>query len=190
MNKGIAISLTGIIAIIFSLFLGYMWGKSSVKNPSSGHTVEIKLVKGDVIRDTIKTLIPYEVKVSVDRPVFVSADTVAQLSLWKDYYLNRKYVLDFSNDSIGTFKVNADVSRNKLISATSFIQPNIRIIHDKEVIYKVPIMKPWVMCGTSVDFRTNKLQFGLDIENKIIIGVSGIRVDDKYGYTFDFGIKF
>ena len=104
--------------------------------------------------------------------------------------MERKYALDFSNDSLGTFKVDAKVSQNKLISATSFIQPNIRTVYEKEVIYKVPTIQPWAMIGTSIDFRTNKLQFGLDLKNKYVIGVSGLRIEDKYGYTLDFGIKF
>lgn len=190
MNKSITISIGGLIAIGIALLIGYFWGRSSVELPQPKRIVEVKWVKGDIVRDTIDRPVPYEVKVPVDRPVFVPTDTAALFAIWQDYYLDRKYALDFSNDSLGTFKVDALVSQNKLISATSFIQPNIRTVTEREVIYKVPTLQPWAMLGTSADFRTNKLQFGLDLKNKYVIGVSGLRFEDKYGYTLDFGIKF
>ena len=46
------------------------------------------------------------------------------------------------------------------------------------------------MVGTSTDFQSNKIQFGIDVKNKVLFGISGMRLDDKYGYTIDFGIKF
>ena len=98
--------------------------------------------------------------------------------------------LDFSNDSIGTFRVDATVNQNKLISATSLIQPNIRTVYEKEVIYKKDKWVPWAMIGTSIDLKTNKVQFGVDLNQKYVLGVSGIRMCDKYSYTLDFGIKF
>lgn len=190
MNNKITISLTGIIAVAISLFLGYLWGRSSVELPAPKRIVEVKWEKGEVVRDTFEKPVPYEVKVPDSIPIFIPTDTAALFAIWQDYYLERKYALDFSNDSLGTFKVDAKVSQNKLISATSFIQPNIRTVYEKEVIYKVPTIQPWAMIGTSIDFRTNKLQFGLDLKNKYVIGVSGLRIEDKYGYTLDFGIKF
>ena len=190
MNNKITISLTGIIAVAISLFLGYLWGRSSVELPAPKRIVEVKWEKGEVVRDTVEKPIPYEVKVPDSIPIFIPTDTAALFAIWQDYYLERKYVLDFSNDSLGTFKVDAKVSQNKLISATSFIQPNIRTVYEKELIYKVTTIQPWAMIGTSIDFRTNKLQFGLDLKNKYVIGVSGLRIEDKYGYTLDFGIKF
>lgn len=190
MNKSITISIGGLIAIGIALLIGYFWGRSSVELPKPVRIVEVKWEKGEIVRDTVDNPVPYEVKVPVDRPVFIPTDTAALFAIWQDYYLDRKYALDFSNDSLGVFKVDAKVSQNKLISATSFIQPNIRTVYEREVIYKVPTLQPWALIGTSADFRTNKIQFGLDIKNKYIIGASGIRLDDKYGYTLDFGIKF
>lgn len=190
MNKSITISIGGLIAVGIALFLGYLWGRSSVELPAPKRIVEVKWEKGEIVRDTIDRPVPYEVEIPVDRPVFIPTDTAALFAIWQDYYLERKYALDFSNDSLGVFKVDAKVSQNKLISATSLIQPNIRIVYEREVIYKVPTLQPWALIGTSADFRTNKIQFGLDIKNKFIIGASGIRLDDKYGYTFDFGVKF
>ena len=190
MNNKITISLTGIIAVAISLFLGYLWGRSSVELPAPKRIVEVKWEKGEVVRDTVEKPVPYEVKVPDSIPIFIPTDTAALFAIWQDYYLERKYALDFSNDSLGTFKVDAKVSQNKLISATSFIQPNIRTVYEKEVIYKKEKWVPWAMIGTSVDLKTNKVQFGVDLNQKYVIGVSGIRMDDRYRYTLDFGIKF
>lgn len=190
MNNKTIISLTGIIAVAISLFLGYLWCRSSVELPAPKRIVEVKWKKGEVVRDTVEKPIPYEVKVPDSIPIFISTDTAALFAIWQDYYLERKYALDFSNDSLGTFKVDAHVSQNKLISATSFIQPNIRTVYEKEVIYKKEKWVPWAMIGTSVDLKTNKVQFGVDLNQKYVIGVSGLRFEDKYGYTLDFGIKF
>ena len=190
MNKKITISIWGIVIVAIAVLLGYLWGRSSVELPQPKRIVEVKWEKGEIIRDTVDRPVPYSVEVPVDRPVFIPTDTAALFAIWQDYYLKRNYSLDFSNDTLGIFKVDATISQNKLIYATSLIQPNIRTVTEREVIYKVPTLQPWAMIGTSADLRTNKIQFGLDIKNKYIIGASGIRLDDKYSYTLDFGIKF
>lgn len=190
MNKKVTISVSAIIAIAVALFIGYFWGRSSVELPTPKRIVEVKWEKGDIIRDTIDRPVPVETIIRDSIPVPVPTDTTALFAVWKDYYLERKYVLDFSNDSIGTFRVDATVNQNKLISATSFIQPNIRTVYEKEVIYKKEKWVPWAMIGASVDLKTNKVQFGVDLNQKYVIGISGIRMDDRYGYTLDFGIKF
>lgn len=190
MNKSITISIGGLIAIGIALLIGYFWGRSSVELPQPKRIVEVKWVKGEIVRDTIDRPVPVENIIRDSIPVPVPTDTAALFAVWKDYYLERKYALDFSNDSIGTFRVDAIVNQNKLISATSLIQPNIRTVYEKEVIYKKEKWVPWAMIGTSVDLKTNKVQFGVDLNQKYVIGVSGIRMDDRYGYTLDFGIKF
>ena len=181
----------GLVAIGFGV--GFLIGWLLIKpdaEPDVRRIVEIKYVKGDTITKTIPYPVPYIVTDSVRVPVPVATDTAALFAVWRDYYLKREYALDFSNDTVGVFKVNAAVSENKLIYATSIIQPNIRTVTEREVIYKHRKWVPWAMIGTSVDFRTNKVQLGLDINERYTIGASGIRLDDKYGYTIDFGIKF
>lgn len=190
MNKSITISIGGLIAVGIALLIGYFWGRSSVELPSSKRIVEVKWVKGDIVCDTINNPVPYEVKVPVDRPVFIPTDTAALFAIWQDYYLARKYTLDFSNDSLGIFKIDAEVSQNKLISATSLIQPNIRTVYEKEVIYKVPTIQFYGIIGSSVDLKTNKIQFGIDLRQKYMIGISGMRIGNENGYTIDAGIKF
>lgn len=181
-----------IIAVAVTCFLlGMCTGRKTVKPLPAEKIVEIKWEKGDTIRDTIKVPVPYEVSVPVDRPVFVATDTTRLFEIWSDYYLKRNYSLDFSNDTIGLFKVDASVSENKLLSATSTIVPNIKTVIQKEVVYKQPkLIAPWVMIGTSVDFKVNKLQTGIDIKDRFIVGVSGVRINDSYGYTIDLGYKF
>ena len=184
-SKNILISVL-ILAICLSVgfFIGYLvFGKTE---PVVNRIVEIKWQKGETVRDTIDRPVPVETIIRDSIPVPIPTDTAALFAVWKDYYLERKYDLDFSNDSIGTFRVNAIVNQNKLISATSLIQPNIRTVYEKEVIYKKEKWVPWAMIGTSVDLKTNKVQFGVDLNQKYVIGVSGIRMDDRYGYTLDF----
>lgn len=188
-SKNILIAVL-ILAICLSVgfFIGYLvFGKTE---PVVNRIVEIKWQKGEIVRDTVDCPVPAETIIRDSIPVPVPTDTAALFAVWKDYYLERKYALDFSNDSIGTFRVDATVNQNKLISATSLIQPNIRTVYEKEVIYKKEKWVPWAMIGTSVDLKTNKVQFGVDLNQKYVIGVSGIRMDDRYGYTLDFGIKF
>lgn len=188
-SKNILIAVL-ILAICLSVgfFIGYLvFGKTE---PVVNRIVEIKWQKGETVRDTVDCPVPVETIIRDSIPVPVPTDTAALFAVWKDYYLERKYALDFSNDSIGTFRVDATVNQNKLISATSLIQPNIRTVYEKEVIYKKEKWVPWAMIGTSVDLKTNKVQFGVDLNQKYVIGVSGIRMDDRYGYTLDFGIKF
>lgn len=184
----IAIGLVA-VGISVGVLIGYMFIKPDAE-PDVQRIVEIKYVKGDTITDTIRCPVPYRVTDSVRVPIPIPTDTAALFAVWKDYYLKREYSLDFSNDTLGVFKVDAAVSENKLLYAFSTVQPNIRTVTEREVIYKQRKWVPWAMIGTSVDFRTNKLQFGLDINEKYTIGASGIRLDDKYGYTIDFGIKF
>jgi len=194
MNKKITISLYGIIAIIIALFVGYIWGSSNIKELPASKTESVtKWIKGDTIRDTIsiKKLKPYKVTLpSKDIKIPSSTDTTKLFEVWKDYYTKRNYNLDFSNDTLGIFKVDVEVSENRLTKATSLIQPNIRTITTKETIYKVIKLQPYTVIGSSLDFRTNKIEIGLDFKQKYMLGISGIRLDDKYGYTIDLGIKF
>lgn len=188
MNKIIVKIIIGLLLVFSSLLIGYICGSRS--KVESEKIVEIKWIKGKEIRDTIRVLEPYEVLVPDSIPVFISTiDTTELLAVYKDYHNQKKYDLDFSDDSIGVFKVDAVVNQNKLVSATSIIQPNIRTVYEKEVVNKVSIFKPWLSVGTSIDLKTNKVQLGVDLK-RYMFGISGIRVNNKYSYTIDFGIKF
>lgn len=188
-NK-ITISVGGIVIVAIAIFVGYLLGRSSVEIPEPETIVEIKWEKGEAIRDTIKVPEPYEVIVKVPDSIPVPTDTAALFAVWQYYYSTRKYNLDFSNDKLGVFKVDAVVNQNKLISANSFIEPNIRTVYETKTIYKVPTIQFYGIIGSSVDLKTNKIQFGIDLRQKYMIGVSGIRVGNENGYTIDAGIKF
>lgn len=192
MKNKITISVGGIVIVAIAIFVGYLLGRSSVEIPEPETIVEIKWEKGETIRDTIKVPEPYEVIVKVPDsiPVPIHTDTAALFAVWQDYYSTRKYNLDFSNDTLGVFKVDAVVNQNKLISANSFIEPNIRTVHETKTIYKVPTIQFYGIIGSSVDLKTNKIQFGIDLRQKYMIGVSGIRIGNENGYTIDAGIKF
>lgn len=181
-----------IIGVAVTCFLlGMCTGRKSVKPLPAEKVIEVRWEKGEEIHDTIKVPVPYEVIVSEDVPVFIPTDTAKLFEIWSDYYLKRNYSLDFSNDTIGVFKVDASVSENKLLLATSTIIPNVKTVVEKEVVYKQPkLIAPWVIVGTSVDFKVNKLQTGVDIKDRFIVGVSGVRINDSYGYTIDVGYKF
>ena len=98
--------------------------------------------------------------------------------------------MDFSNDTLGAFKVDAVVNQNKLISVNSFIEPNIRTVYETKTIYKVPTIQFYGILGSSVDLKTNKVQFGIDLRQKYMMGVSGIRIGNENSYTIDLGVKF
>lgn len=190
MKKTVTVSVGMLVVVGIALFIGYLWGRSTIQIPEPKTIVETKWLKGETIIDTIFMPIPYLVTVTDTVPVFVATDTAKLYAVWQDYYLQRHYNLDFSNDTLGVFKMNAVVGQNKLVSAAFTIQPNIRTVIERQVIYKVPRAQFYGIMGSSIDLRTNKIQFGVDLRQKYMIGVSGIRLDDKYGYTIDVGIKF
>jgi hypothetical protein len=191
MKKQITISVGTIIAVAIAVLIGYFWGRSSVELPQPSVKEVVRWEKEPYpIHDTIYRPKPYRVEVPVDRPVPVPTDTAKLFEVWKDYYLKRHYTLDYSSDTVGTFRVDVSVQENKLVSATSTVQPNRRVIERTETVYKVPKLTPWAMIGTSPDLTTNKIQFGLNLNNKYMFGATGIRMDNKYGYTLDFGINF
>lgn len=184
------IALTIVAIVLIPYFVGYFYGKRSVKPLPPEVITEIRWEKGDTIRDTIKIPKPYEVIVIDSIPVPVPTDTAALYEVWKDYHLQRAYDLDFSNDSLGTFKVNAKVNKNKLVAASSTIVPIIKTVTTTNYVTKPPKTQIFGIIGSSADLKTNKIQLGLDIKQKYIIGVSGIRMNNQWGYTIDAGIKF
>lgn len=190
MSKTITISLSGIAITAAAFFIGLLVGKTMIEEPKSEKTVEIAYVKGETIHDTIEVPQTVKVKETPEKPKFEPSDSTSNSKVWDDYFLDRTYTLDFSNDTIGVFKVDALVSQNKLVRATSTIQPLTKTVKEKETIYKVAPLSVWGILGTSPDFRTNKIQMGVTIKQKFIIGASGIRFDDKYNYTIDVGINF
>lgn len=179
-----------LIAILLALIAGFFAGRSSAKTKVN-RIVEVRWMKSDiVVTDTIKVPVPYEVRVPVDRPIFVSSDTILNKEIWNDYYTEKRYNLDFSNDSLGIFKVDALVYKNSIVESSSYIQPNIKTITEKEIVYKVNLIRPWVSIGSSLDFSSNQIQAGVDVKDRYMIGLSGIRIHSNYSYCVLLGLKF
>lgn len=180
-----------LIVVIILVGLGYVWGYKSRKIPEPTRIVEIKWQPGEKHTDTLYYPVPVK---EIERDTVLipePTDTAALFAVWEDYHRQRQYTLDFSNDTTGIFRVDAVVGQNRLVSAVSTIQPNIRTVYEKEMVYApVPLFSPWIMIGTSADFRTNKIQAGVDIKDRWIVGLSGIRMNSNYSYTIDFGYRF
>lgn len=175
------------------MILGFLLGRLTF-TPET--VVDIKetvkyITSTDIIRDTITEdrLVPYETFVN-DTIIKYLTQPVDTAAILRDYYLSRKYALDFSNDTIGVFRVDAEVNQNKLVYASSFIQPITKTVIQEKTLYRAPTIQFYGTLGTSVDFNTNKISLGIDLKQRYLIGVSGIRFDNKYNYTIDFGVKF
>ena len=175
----------GLLIAVVSGVGGYFIGHRQGNDVPNRTTTTVKYVKGEVVHDTIVQ--PSPVKISfVKVPQNVPIDTA---HVMQDYFANKTYSLDFSNDTLGTFKVNAEVGQNSIIKATSVIQPLIRTVESEKVVYKSK-SQFFVIGGTSVDLKTNELTFGVDIKSRVLLGISGIRNQDNYGYTLNVGIKW
>lgn len=192
MNKKFTISLGSILIAAVVFFVGYLVGKGYADTIE----VEKEVVKWKTeylpaVHDTIRQPVPYLVfdtdTVYKIKEHELSVDTLAILM---DYFRVRNYALDFSNDSIGIFKVNLDVTKNTLANARSEIRPIRNTVETIRTISNVKTIQFYGILGSSVDLKTNKIQFGIDLRQKYLIGVSGIRIDDKFGYTIDLGAKF
>lgn len=188
-NKILAIG--GIFVV--GLLLGFLLGRLLIKTEKAVQATEtIKYVPSPyLVRDTVRLPEPYETVIRDTFTKYLTAE-VDTSAIIKDYYLSRRYNLDFSSDTVGTFMVDAEVNQNKLVRATSFIQPLVKTVYKTETVteYKAPALQFYGMVGTAVNLKTNKLSFGLDLKQRYLIGVSGIRHNDDYTYTIDFGVKF
>ena len=192
MNKKFTISLSSIIVAAVVFFIGYLVGRGYADTKEVEKVVvKYKTEQLPPIHDTIPHPVPYYVynTDTVERIIehTLEVDTLAILA---DYYRLRNYDLDFSHDSIGTFKVNLDITKNALANARSEIRPIRNTVETIRTINKVKTIQFYGMIGSSVDLKTNKIQFGIDLRQKYLIGVSGIRLDDRYGYTIDLGMNF
>lgn len=175
-----------VAAIIFAFFLG-----RSSYTPEPPKVVEKWLTKYDTVeyRDTVK--IPVPQVIVRDTTIYLPGeiDTAALLA---DYLARKEYPLDFSNDSIGEFRVDITVQRNTLTEAVSHVKPLIRVHEVERMIIdkQIPFIQGYAQIGTSVDFGTQKFSAGADFRQRFLVGASAIRVNDQWGYTLDFGIKF
>ena len=192
MNKKVTISIGSIIALVAAFIIGVLIGKGYTDTVEvEKEVVKWKTEQLPPIHDTIRMPVPYLVfdTDTVFKLIEHQAE-VDTLKILADYYRVRKYNLDFSNDSAGVFKVNIEVTKNMLANASSEIRPIRTTIERIKTINNVRTLQFYGMFGSSLDFKTNKIQVGLDFRQKYLLGVSGIRWGDKYGYTIDLGVKF
>ena len=195
MGKNIVIRRSSIILAILMFVLGFVVSRLTIGEQELKTKTVIKYEKQPyAVHDTIDCPVPYaeyrdtgSIKYIFLTGEPIEPDTSAILA---DYLVRRKYNLDFSNDTLGVFKVDAEVTQNHLVNAVSTVQPIIRTIETEKTIYKQKKLQFWGMFGTSPKLDFNKVQIGLDLKERYMIGVSGYLYDNKYDYTIDFGYKF
>lgn len=184
-----------VIGVIALLTVGFFGGRLTINEKTIIKT-ETVYKKGAVIKDTIikpqpyAVIKPYEVlKIKLKHDtIYTKVDSSKIVS---DYLLTRKYALDFSSDTTGVFKVDVAVNKNQLISAISTIRPIIKTTTIEKITTKKQLLQVYAMIGTSPDLSTNQLQVGVNLGQKYMIGVSGMRFDNNsFGYTINVGIIF
>lgn len=195
MGKQIVIRRFSIVLAIIMFVLGFVVSRLTIDEQEVKTKTVIKYEKQPyAVHDTIYEPKPYAEYIDTGSIHYIylpgkpiEPDTAAILA---DYIVRRKYNLDFSNDTLGVFKVDAEVTQNHLVSAVSTIQPIIRTVLTEKTVYRSKQLQLWAMFGTSPKLDFNKVQIGLDLKEHYMIGVSGYRIDNKYDYTIDFGYKF
>lgn len=184
-----------LIILVIATISSFLLGRLSVNEKESVKEKKVvKYIPSSPVRDTIYKPTPYLVEIpsgtdTIRVAEFQKIDTAEVL---KDYLLRRFYSLDFSNDTIGKFIVYAEVNQNKLVSANSFIQPITKFIYKENILTKQTIktFQPWVTIGTNVNLDCQQVTLGFDLKQKYILGVSGLRLNNKYNYTVNIGIKW
>lgn len=195
MDNDIKIISLGALLFMIVLCLGFFYlGRKSVRVPEPIETVKHDTVWLDLppVHDTLRVPGPERVipADTVYYPVPQAVDTAALHAAWLDYYATREYCLDFSSDTLGVFVVDATVTQNKIQEAVSTVKPKIKVITTTQTFYKVKPIQPWVMAGTSTDFKFQQFQAGVDLNDKYMIGVSGVRYDRNFAFAINGGIKF
>lgn len=177
-------------------FAGWFSGKHYTLKHIKENTVEtIVYVKGDTIRDTVYYPQPYREFVHDSVEVYIyNTDTSELHSICVDYLTQRDYSFDFGNDTIGEFRVDASVAENKITSVASTIVPTVKKVTNTVYLPAEQKKKRLVMCyamlGTSVNIKANQIQLGVEIADRYMVGLSGIRITNNYNYTINFGVKF
>lgn len=116
----------------------------------------------------------------------VDSAAIIQMFLAKNHY-----DLDFSKDSIGKFIAHVDVQGNEIIGAAATIQPLTKIVETTSLVERPKrFIGGYAMIGSSIDFQTAKVSAGVEFRERYVLGVSGMKINNDWGYTLDIGIKF
>lgn len=113
----------------------------------------------------------------------IPADTAEIIA---DYIKQRDYVLDFSTDTTGTFKVRAVVSHNRLASASATIAPLQREV--LTTVREVRAFRPFVSGGVAIGDKVGaSLGLGAIIKDKHIVSVKAMRIGNNNYYGGEYG---
>jgi hypothetical protein len=146
-----------LVAAIALFLSGVFVGRKKTPEKTTEITT-VRYERGATVHDTVRVLTPYYVRYTdtvtytriVEKPTFVYADTLLLRSVWDDYYLTRKYELDFSNDTTGVFDVDVSIRENRIVSATSRIVPIYRVTTRETVrTGEQRVFAPFVSAGYS-----------------------------------------
>lgn len=182
--------LISIASLLIAGLIGFLIGKYCFQPEPEVKTVTVtKYLKGEPIEVIKEKPVPYAVHDTVVEPV----DTAQLYEAWKEYHKTNKYALDFSNDTIGTFTVDATVYQNQLTEAKANIVPIIKTVETTktEVVDKVKFVQGFVNIGTSVhNFNTQQVTAGVEFVERFDVSATAIRYNSDFTYTINFGIKF
>lgn len=143
---------------------------------------------------TIAYKMPEPIKVGrIDLPRLQYIDTIREevripadtASIVADYLKRREYALDFSNDTLGVFKVDAIVEANRLTSAMATIRPLQREVRD------VRALRPYLGGGVGIGSRMSaSVEVGALLKERHLVRVGYQRVGNDNYLTLGYGITF
>ena len=192
MNKELKISITSVIISAVVFFLGYIFGRGYAD--TTERTTEVVKWKTELlppVHDTLYFPLPYLVyETDTVQKILEHKVDVDTLAILADYYRLRNYRLNLGNDSIGVFNVDLDITKNALSAVRSEIRPIKTTVEIVRTIDKIKTIQFFGLVGTSLNLKTNKVQFGVNLREKYILSGSAIRLDEKFGYTIDIGLNF
>lgn len=147
---------------------------------------------------TIEYKMPEPIKVgSIDLPRLQYIDTIRLVEhipadtacIVADYLKRREYALDFSNDTLGVFKVDAVVEANRLTSAIATIQPLQReVLTEMRDVRK---FRPYIGGGVGIGSRMSaSVEVGALLKERHLVRVGYQRVGNDNYLTLGYGIAF
>ena len=182
--------LISVVCLIIVALMGFLVGRYCfLPDPEVKVVTEVKYLPGDTILKKVEKPVPYAVHDTVVEPV----DTAALYEAWEDYHRTRQYALDFSNDTLGTFKIDATVHKNELTDVQTTIVPIIKTVETTktETVDKKKFLQGFVSIGTSVhNFNTQQVTAGVEFVERYDVSATAIRYNSDFTYTLNFGIKF
>lgn len=182
------------ISVVLGLLFGFVVG--GWLRPRAETTTATRIERRPAVSVSLDRPAPIAVReVAIPalrlRDTIYAATAIDTASIVADFCRARDYRLDFSTDSTGTFIVDATVAYNALQSATATIEPLRQVIETTTTIpQREPLFAPYVTLGTSVDFATQQITLGAQIRGGVMLGISGVRHNNQYGYTINIGYKF